>query len=480
MKSLCELAYSGIQQGKLSFSEEELRLELLLNLGLLNSYENLTLVNIQKHFQFLHLTIQEFLAAKHLVTWSNGKLIDFFRSNLTNVKFRMVLLFVAGLTKLQFVPHGESLATLEHLLADPFAADREARRQRQQLIIFFAQMFYESQLPSTGNLFLIESNKLDFSEHPLSQFECLVIAHFLSSTAEDHRWEESNLVNSDIKHIIDKKHHIHSKQLSLSMTNSLLVGPVDIKCMFSVLKQGVKELQFISQEIDHINFAKLCQLIGTHDHIQKVIFSTAEECTELSRECILVPKSILVCSFSFTHLLCFLSSHKPVSIICPDQEHILTNCSQCMHSGKEAGQKLISKLAGDGPINCLNLSRCKLSSNTISLIVNIALNRPVENIIEKLEIDGNDLTALTMEKVSQLLTRGISLSAHGFHFQPVKNILKVTDCNAGYKDYTYLVKNFSTPACFRSVTMDLTDRNIRFIPIWFVTYFLFRNQNNYT
>ena len=476
LKSLCELAYNGIQQEKLSFSEEELKHESLLSLGLLNSYENLTLVNIQKHFQFLHLTIQEFLAAKHLVTWSNCELIDFFRSSLTNDKFRMVLLFVAGLTKLQFVPHGESLATLEYLLPDPSTADREAGRQRQQLIIFLAQMFYESQLLSTSNLFLIESNKLDFSGHSLSQFECLVIAHFLSSTAEDHRWEEINLVNSNITHIIDKKHHIHSKRLSLSMTNSLLVGPVDIQCMFPVLMQGVKELHLIPREIDHKIFAKLCQLIATHDQIQKVIFSPAKF-TELSRECIRVPKDIFVCSFSFIYLLQFLSSHKPVSIICPDQEHILTNCSQCMHSGKKAGRKLIAKLAGDGPTNCLNLSRCKLSSNTIGLIVNIALNCPVENTIEKLEIDGNDLTALTMKKVSLLLTRGISLSAHCFHFQPEKNTLTVTDCSAGYKNYTYLIKNFNTPGCFSSVTMDLTDKNIRLIPIWFVTYVLFRNQN---
>ena len=480
LNSLCELAYNGIDDGKLSFNAKELKRKSLLNLGLMNSYENLTLKNVQKCFQFLHLTIQEFLAAKHLVTLSNAELIDFIRNNLVNIKFRMVLLFVSGLTKLQFVPHGESLATLEHLLADPFTADTEARRQRQQLIIFLAQMFYESQLPSTGNLFLIESNKLDFSKHPLSQFECLVIAHFLSSTAEDYRWEEINLFDSDITvtHIIIvKKHGINSNQLALSMTNSLLVGQVYLEHMFPVLMQGVKELHLIPLEIDHKNFAKLCQLIATHDHIQKVVFSTdyfSKESVELSKECIHVPKSISVCSFSLTYLLCFLSSHKPVSIICPDQEHILTNCSQCMHSGKEAGQKLIAKLAGDWPINCLNLSRCKLSSNTIGLIVNIALNRPV---IEKLEIDGNDLTALTMKKVSLLLTRGISLSAHGFHFQPEKNTLKVTDCNAGYKNYTYLVKNFSTPDCFHSVTMDLTDRNIRFIPIWFVTYFLFRNQN---
>ena len=477
LKSLCELAYNGIQQGKLSFSEEELKLESLLSLGLLNSYENLTLVNVQKHFQFLHLTIQEFLAAKHLVTWSNCKLIDFVRSSITNVKFRMVVLFVAGLTKLQFVPHGESLATLEHLLADPSTADREAGRQRQQLIIFFAQMFYESQLPATSTLFLIESNKLDFSGHRLSQFEDLVIAHFLSSTAEDHRWEEINLGNSDITHIIDKKHRIHSKQLSLSMTNSLLVREVDIKCMFPVLKQGIKELHLASQEIDHKNFAKLCQLIATHDHIQKVIFYTAffsKESTELSRECIHVPKSIFVCSFSFAYLLQFLSKNKPVSIICPDQEHILTKCSECRHSGKETCKKLIAKIAGDEPINCLNLSRCNLSSNTINSLVDNVLNRPVDSIIEELDIDGNDLTTLPMEKLVLLLTRGTSLKAHGFNFQPEKNFLQITDCNEDYKKHTYMVKNFNAPDCFSSVEIDFTIRNI---PIWFVTYILVRNQN---
>ena len=280
LNSLCELAYKGIRDGKLSFNTKELKCKSLLNLGLMNSYENLTSVNVQKHFQFLHLTIQEFLAAKHLVTLSNAELIDFVRNNLVNIKFRMVLLFVAGLTKLEFVPHGESLATLEHLITDPKTQLEnecqhtkrskvelavspvvnvdtiETKRQTQQLIIFFAHMVYESQLSSAASLFLIKSNKLDFSGQTLSQFEGLVISHFLSATSKDHKWEEINLVDCEIPHIFDKKHQTNSNKLSIGMTKSLHVGPIETKCIFTILMEGLQELHLTS-----IQFARIIKLL---------------------------------------------------------------------------------------------------------------------------------------------------------------------------------------------------------------------------
>ena len=484
LNSLCKLAYDGIQHGKLSFNAKQLKLKSSLSLGLMNSYESITSVNVQKHFLFLHLTIQEFLAARYLATLPNDRLIDFVRSNLEKPKYRMVLLFVAGLTNLQFVPHGESLASIvEPPLTDPQYTERLTKRE---LIIFLAQMFYESQLPSAGNLLPIESNKLDFSGHPLSKFEELVIAHYLSSTAEDHRWEEINLVNSDIKHIIDKYHRINYYQLSIGMTESLHVGPVDVESLFPVLMQGLKELYIYSaHNIDnkHRVIAGLCTLIATHHHVEKVLisgdFSLANP-IELSRETVRIFEPNLVCSYSFTRMLQFLNSHKPVSIICPYQEHILTDCSECEHSGEEAHQQLIAKLAGDQPISCLYLSRCNLSSDTIYLVVDKIVNRLTNNIIfEELGINGNDLTALPMKNLVFMLTRGISLSAYGFCFQPHADMdhLKVIDYSASYKQYKHLVETFHVPNCFTSV--DLTTRlsDIRFIPIWFVTYFLFRNQN---
>ena len=501
LNSLCELAYNGIRDGKLSFNTKELKCKSLLNLGLMNSYENLTLVNVQKHFQFLHLTIQEFLAAKHLVTLSNAELIDFVRNNLVNIKFRMVLLFVAGLTKLEFVPHGESIATLEHLLSNPKTQLESeclhtkrsrvelavspvvnvdtigTKRQTQQLIIFFAHMVYESRLSSTASLFLITSNKLDFSGQTLSQFEGLVISHFLSTTSKDHKWEEINIVNCKIPHIFDKKHQTNSNKLSIGMTKSLHVGPIETKCLFTILVEGLEELHLTSTQFDHKTFATFCEQIVTYPHIKKVVIYNSFTEAILSRESVHIfteSTSIVVCSFSFIFLLQFLSSHKPVSIICPDQVHILTNCSECEQNGGKALQSLIAKLAGDQSINCLNLSRCNLSANAIDLIVDKVLNRPTGT-IEELNIDGNDLTSLTMKRSSLILSRRIQLKAYGFNCQPNTNTLELTACNASYKDCKNFLETVDVPDCYISVS--LITKNVHFIQICFVARFLCRNQH---
>ena len=66
LDSLSEMAFSGIDKDQLVFSNEELKTSTsVLYLGLLNAIETFTLSGSRKLFQFLHLTIQEFLAARH-------------------------------------------------------------------------------------------------------------------------------------------------------------------------------------------------------------------------------------------------------------------------------------------------------------------------------------------------------------------------------------------------------------------------------
>ena len=182
----------------------------------------------------------------------------------------------------------------------------------------------------------------------------------------------------------------------------------------------------------------------------------------------------MVCSFSFIFLLQFLSSQQPVSIICPDQVHILTNCSECEQNGEKALSSLIAKLAGDQYINCLNLSRCNLSANAIDLIVDKVLNRPTGTIGE-LNIDGNDLTSLTMKRSSLILSRRIQLKAYGFNCQPNTNTLELTACNASYKDCKNFLETVDVPDCYISVS--LITKNVHFIQICFVARFLCRNQH---
>ena len=105
LHALCKLAFSGIEKEKLFFEDEELECKSFLCLGLLNSYETLTTANVQRLFQFLHLTIQEFLAAMYVASdvFSLQDKVTFFYNHINDSRYRMTLLFLAGLSKLDFI-----------------------------------------------------------------------------------------------------------------------------------------------------------------------------------------------------------------------------------------------------------------------------------------------------------------------------------------------------------------------------------------
>ena len=118
LNDLSKVAYVGIDENKLVFEYAELQTDAngeinkTLELGLLNTIGEL----VPYYYQFLHLTIQEFLAAKHLASWSNEELLRFFETNLFEKRFRMTLIFLSGLTQLQFFSPEKVISTQKKLI----------------------------------------------------------------------------------------------------------------------------------------------------------------------------------------------------------------------------------------------------------------------------------------------------------------------------------------------------------------------------
>ena len=194
LDSLSEMAFSGIDNDQLVFNNKELTSTNVLSLGLLNAIETFTISGSRKLFQFLHLTIQEFLAARHIASgvMSAFEKAVFMKSHINNERFRMTLLFLSGLTHLSFLPPGESLLDgqtidLSNYDDEDVGDDDDDDRAK---FVFLAQLFYESNNSSSQWLLSsLSSIVLDFSIYELSQFDCLVLAHFFSSTPQDHVWE---------------------------------------------------------------------------------------------------------------------------------------------------------------------------------------------------------------------------------------------------------------------------------------------------
>jgi hypothetical protein len=97
IKKLQLLAYNGIEPRHLVFDEEsfdEESVKEMKNSGLLNNLSS----PFKTQFCFIHLTIQEFLAAKHVTeTFTPEEIKEFILSHIKSGKWHLVLQFIAGL-----------------------------------------------------------------------------------------------------------------------------------------------------------------------------------------------------------------------------------------------------------------------------------------------------------------------------------------------------------------------------------------------
>ncbi len=267
---LSETAFTGMTQDKLVFEYTEVTKERgALSLGLLNLIK-CTGVLEAHYYQFLHLTIQEFLAARHLaLTKSNKDKLEFITSKIGDDRFRMTLLFLSGLTQLDFLP-------IEQAFPAPKSIDtrvehkyktktKSLRKQERSRFLFLAHLQYESR-QTTHNWLLpcLVTNSLNLSEHSLSQFDCLVLANFLALTPKDHVWDEINLsqcsLNDDrFKTLTTKKHSQRD---------------IPVLCL-------TKQLDVTSNKINAEDLHVLMPLLSEESKVDSISIPHHESCTQL-------------------------------------------------------------------------------------------------------------------------------------------------------------------------------------------------------
>ena len=201
-KRLEKIAFNGIKEGRLIFESHEVK-DLESN-GLFHRLPDTRerpLGERREQYCFLHLTIQEFLAAKYLVdTYSSKDLQKFVSDHIQYGAWRVVMQFVAGLLDEK---EGKSTDIFSDLLPSKtdtkeveikFSEDSQERSETltcwpaddedKRLVVMLFNCMYENEASGRKvqeKLAKIGCNALNFRLCFLSPLDCLALVHALKS-----------------------------------------------------------------------------------------------------------------------------------------------------------------------------------------------------------------------------------------------------------------------------------------------------------
>ena len=381
---LSEMAFLGMKEDKLVFTQNELKKLDLLSLGLLTSLFVLASTTEIEHFQFMHLTIQEFLAAKYLSEFvSKEELKEFFQKNIGSDRFRMTLLFLAGLTKFNF------LAPKETILKEHDGSLHEFLQSKSGIILLF-QLLYESRNKSTRVLPLLKA-KLYITGYTFSQFDLCVLSHVLSYTSPENVWEEVSLQNcglsdGSLSTLLSIKVLNHPSWCALGIVKKLELRS---KCRNFFNLHIIKNFLAQAPHLVTANFtlpindpdcglvSQLCEVLADHPTLQKLSFG---ERRTLSRTRLLQNHShpFPICSYAFVYLVKFLDSEQITEFHLIGYSQTFKDCVRCGGSGELARKCLSELISKSQKLKSLNLRECHLTDEFMKTFVSMLKHKELK------------------------------------------------------------------------------------------------------
>ncbi|XP_044177551.1 nucleotide-binding oligomerization domain-containing protein 1-like [Acropora millepora] len=197
--SLGEIAFKGIEEGRLLFESSEV--SGLEDCGLLHKLPDLKRKALdgppKSQFCFTHLTVQEFFAAKRLVNTKTDEGIErFIRNHINDGTWQVVLQFVAGLLKSSLSSHIFSKLLPESTEKKQNDKSLETKtltswpvRKDKNLALQVCKCLYEindeQQQPVLQNkIEKIQFNAVDLSRCSLAPIDVAAVLHFLENAEE--------------------------------------------------------------------------------------------------------------------------------------------------------------------------------------------------------------------------------------------------------------------------------------------------------
>ncbi len=408
LDSLCELAYTGMTQDKLVFNYKEVthKLDALaLPLGLLNLIKTDKEQTEAHYYQFLHLTIQEFLAARHLaLTKSNKDKLEFIKSKFSDDRFRMTLLFFSGLTQLDFLPIEQAFPAPKYTVVEHKYKNKtiSLRKQERSRFLFLAHLLYESR-QTTYNWLLpcLVTNSLNLSGQSLSQFNCLILANFLALTSKDYVWDEiklskCRLSTEKIELLLSKKHSQRDISVlcltkQLDICSDARISQTSLTLLFE------KDSKLENVHVPHLKFEeKVCcksplgeALLQTQS-LQELKMGSDYQAiwTEMITKSELRISETQICSGMIQKLFEFIQLEK-VKIIALCNPDGFEDCSQCASSGSDAWESLCYVIKNSKKIKLIKINKSQFNAHDISSLMAALQNK---RNLQTLQIPGSKIS----------------------------------------------------------------------------------------
>ena len=185
---LCKLAFTGISQNKVTFSQRDLEAvkdsAVVCEVGLLQATPSILSDGRTVYYNFIHLSIQEMLSAVYISHMPASKQISTFDSLFSDSRFSAVFQFYAAITKLRTsIPFFSKLPSW--LIPDSDMLDvikKIIKRDNKHLLVSLLHCLYEAQDPSLCQ-FVAEQLRyvLYLINTLLTPVDSIAIAYFLSS-----------------------------------------------------------------------------------------------------------------------------------------------------------------------------------------------------------------------------------------------------------------------------------------------------------
>ena len=183
LNHICVLAFEGVKQNKVVFTEEDLLHQNLPHglpgLGLLQIVDSLVAIGGKTAYRyFIHLSIQELLAAYHISQLGEEEQMQVFEALLDEPRFSAVLQFYAAFTRL-------TNQGVRNIITGTGLTGTNNKKSSMLRLLSFIRCFFEAKIHNDTSLYqqiiLILNRRVDLSDVTMTPLDCMSIGYFMAS-----------------------------------------------------------------------------------------------------------------------------------------------------------------------------------------------------------------------------------------------------------------------------------------------------------